>query len=130
MQALLIELTRQQDKQYCGNNNSPTAVKGESENNHKVFGLGSESEELKLAVGPHKLPLGFSKSQSQRLGISDEMQMAVGAACLSLSLRLQEELNQFMAYEIGGECPLDDVFAETLMLQGCHPLPRRYTRFN
>ncbi|XP_073158925.1 probable methyltransferase At1g29790 [Henckelia pumila] len=30
-----------------------------------------------------------------------------------------------MSYVIGGECPVDDVSAQKLMLKGCEPLPRR-----
>lgn len=74
------------------------------------------SSELKLAVGPHKLPLGFTPN----LG-ADEIYPALGTACR----RYQEELMQYMSYQIGGECPADDVFAQHLMLKGCEPLPRR-----
>ncbi|KAJ6715600.1 S-ADENOSYL-L-METHIONINE-DEPENDENT METHYLTRANSFERASE SUPERFAMILY PROTEIN [Salix viminalis] len=52
---------------------------------------------------------------------SDEVYPPVGGACL----RYQEELAQYMTYEVGGECPVDDVFAQRLMLKGCEPLPRR-----
>ncbi|KAM0940148.1 putative methyltransferase type 11, S-adenosyl-L-methionine-dependent methyltransferase [Dioscorea sansibarensis] len=72
--------------------------------------------ELKLAVGPHKLPLGFTAN----LG-SDEIFPALGSACR----RHQEELIEYMTYDVGGECPSDDVFAQRLMLKGCEPLPRR-----
>ncbi|KAK6263544.1 hypothetical protein SCA6_018978 [Theobroma cacao] len=30
-----------------------------------------------------------------------------------------------MTYDFGGECPVDDVFAQKLMVKGCEPLPRR-----
>ncbi|KAF8019251.1 hypothetical protein BT93_G0046 [Corymbia citriodora subsp. variegata] len=73
-------------------------------------------EELKLAVGPHKLPLGYSP----RMG-SDAAHPPVGAACL----RFKEELAQYMSYDVGRECPVDDVFAQRLLLKGCEPLPRR-----
>lgn len=72
--------------------------------------------ELKLAVGPHKLPLGYTPN----LG-SHEMYPTLGTACR----RFQEELVQFMSYDVGGECPSDEVFAQRLMLKGCEPLPRR-----
>ncbi|KAI5593127.1 hypothetical protein POPTR_004G231100v4 [Populus trichocarpa] len=74
------------------------------------------SDEVMLVVGPHKLPLGYSP----RMG-SDEVYPPVGGACL----RYQEELAQYMTYEVGRECPVDDVFAQRLMLKGCEPLPRR-----
>ncbi|KAI6678939.1 hypothetical protein NL676_039735 [Syzygium grande] len=73
-------------------------------------------DELKLAVGPHKLPLGYSP----RMG-SDMVHPPVGVACL----RFKEELAQYMSYDVGGECPVDDVFAQRLLLKGCEPLPRR-----
>ncbi|CAL9062700.1 unnamed protein product, partial [Musa banksii] len=72
--------------------------------------------ELKLAVGPHKLPLGYTPN----LG-SDELYPTLGTACR----RYQEELTQYMSYEVGGECPSDEAFAQRLMLKGCEPLPRR-----
>ncbi|GAB4847422.1 hypothetical protein Ancab_026479 [Ancistrocladus abbreviatus] len=72
--------------------------------------------ELKLAVGPHKLPLGYTP----RTG-SDEIYPAFGAGCL----KYKDELMQYMSYNVGGECPVDDVFAQRLMLKGCAPLPRR-----
>ncbi|KAL1811733.1 hypothetical protein DCAR_0623862 [Daucus carota subsp. sativus] len=74
------------------------------------------SDEVKLAVGPHKLPLGFSPRSG-----SDSVHPPVGGGCL----KFPKELAQYMAYDIGGECPADDVFAQRLMLKGCEPLPRR-----
>ncbi|KAM0946466.1 putative S-adenosyl-L-methionine-dependent methyltransferase [Dioscorea sansibarensis] len=74
------------------------------------------SGELNLVVGPHKLPLGFTPN----LG-TDEIYPALGTACR----RHQEDLMQYMSYQIGGECPADDVFAQHLMLKGCEPLPCR-----
>ncbi|WOL04467.1 hypothetical protein Cni_G13188 [Canna indica] len=72
--------------------------------------------ELKLAVGPHKLPLGYNSN----LG-TGELYPTLGTACR----RYQEELTQYMTYEVGGECPSDEVFSQRLMLKGCEPLPRR-----
>ncbi|KAL3843616.1 hypothetical protein ACJIZ3_001019 [Penstemon smallii] len=74
------------------------------------------SDEAKLGIGPHKLPLGFLP----RMG-SDELYASVGGACL----KYKEDLNKYMSYNIGGECPVDDIFAQALMLKGCEPLPRR-----
>ncbi|XP_059644621.1 probable methyltransferase At1g29790 [Cornus florida] len=73
-------------------------------------------KEVRLAIGPHKLPLGYSP----RMG-SGEVYPPFGGGCLML----QSELQQYMSYDIGGECPVDDVFAQRLMLKGCEPLPRR-----
>ncbi|KAK4378756.1 hypothetical protein RND71_000618 [Anisodus tanguticus] len=64
------------------------------------------SNEAKLALGPHKLPLGYA---------------SVGGGCLSY----KEDLAQYMTYRVGKECHVDDVFAQRLMLKGCEPLPRR-----
>ncbi|KAL5993183.1 hypothetical protein ACLOJK_014106 [Asimina triloba] len=77
------------------------------------------SAELKLAVNPHKLPLG----RNGNIG-SDQIYPPLGDACR----HLQDELNGYMTYEVGGECPVDDVFAQRLMLKGCEPLPRRRCR--
>ncbi|XP_073002938.1 probable methyltransferase At1g29790 [Typha latifolia] len=72
--------------------------------------------ELKLAAGPHKLPLGFTSN----LG-ADELYPPLGFACRNF----QEEVIQYMTYEVGKECPNDAAFAQQLMLKGCEPLPRR-----
>ncbi|KAH6772619.1 hypothetical protein C2S52_004575 [Perilla frutescens var. hirtella] len=72
-------------------------------------------EEAKLAIGPHELPLG----NTPRIG--SEIYSSIGGGCLKHT----EDLKQYMSYKIGGECPSDDVFAQTLMLKGCEPLPRR-----
>lgn len=74
------------------------------------------SGELKLAVGPHKLPFGFTPN----LG-SDELYPSLGGACRNFP----DELAQYMTYEVSGECPSDDVIAQRLLLKGCEPLPRR-----
>ncbi|KDP32455.1 hypothetical protein JCGZ_13380 [Jatropha curcas] len=95
VQALLMELSKQ-------------PVKDSDDNNDK-FIIDGFSDEVMLAIAPHKLPLGYSP----RTG-SDEVYPPVGAGCL----RYQEELTKCMSYEIGGECPVDDVFANRLMLRG------------
>lgn len=74
------------------------------------------SGELNLVVAPHKLPLGFAPRMD-----SDKIYPPLGAACL----QFQEELNKYMTYTVGGECPVDDGFAQKFMLKGCEPLPRR-----
>ncbi|KAM6563389.1 hypothetical protein CsatB_023387 [Cannabis sativa] len=103
VQALLVELAR----------------KNEASSSDEIWEFMNQNgnNELKLAIGPHKLPLGKSSSTT---GL-DDIYSAVGAGCLSL----QEDLARYLTYEIGGECPVDDVFAQTLMLKGCEPLPRR-----
>ncbi|XP_047317687.1 probable methyltransferase At1g29790 [Impatiens glandulifera] len=77
------------------------------------------SEEVQLATGPHKLPLGINS----RTGI-DSMYPSVGGACW----KFPDELAQYMNYKVGGECPTDDVFAQKLQMKGCEPLPRRRCR--
>ncbi|GMI73168.1 hypothetical protein HRI_000986100 [Hibiscus trionum] len=106
VQALLVELARQHE--------ASLPVEKEVD----MFGIlpDSLSDELKLSVLPHKLPLGYSPRSA-----SDEIYPPIGAACL----RFQHELSRYMTYDIGGECPVDDVFAQKLMLKGCEPLPRR-----
>nr|XP_010930345.1 uncharacterized protein LOC105051544 [Elaeis guineensis] len=74
------------------------------------------SRELKLAVGPHKLPRGFTPLLGTR-----ELYPTLGSPCR----RFQADLTDYMSYEVGKECPSDDIFAQRLMLKGCEPLPRR-----
>ncbi|KAJ1420952.1 S-adenosyl-L-methionine-dependent methyltransferase [Sesbania bispinosa] len=112
VQALLIDLTRQQDKQSNSADQNPVSVKLGNDDSITT----ATSGELTIALGSHKLPFGHSP----RIG-SDEIHMPVGTACL----KFHEELNQYMTYDIGGECPIDDVLAQRLMLKGCEPLPRR-----
>ncbi|KAJ1286562.1 hypothetical protein BS78_03G362100 [Paspalum vaginatum] len=76
-------------------------------------------EELTLALGPHRLPFGYTP----RLD-SDKLYPAIGAACH----RHRDELNKYMSYDVTGHCPSDAAFAERLMLRGCEPLPRRRCR--
>lgn len=77
--------------------------------------LDNIDEEAKQAIGPHELPLG----NTPRIG--SEIYSSIGGGCLKHA----QDLKQYMSYEVGGECPSDDVFAQTLMLKGCEPLPRR-----
>ncbi|KAL1534960.1 putative methyltransferase At1g29790 [Salvia divinorum] len=72
-------------------------------------------DEARLAAAPHALPLG----NTPRIG--SEIYASVGGGCLNH----KQDLAKYMSYEVGGECPSDDVFAQTLMLKGCEPLPRR-----
>ncbi|KAK7246080.1 hypothetical protein RIF29_40938 [Crotalaria pallida] len=113
VQALLIDLTRQQDKPSSSNG----VVKVVANDDSAAI---VTPEELNIALGPHKLPFGHSP----RIG-SDEIHTTIGAACM----KFHEELHQYMAYEIGGECPIDDaLLAQRLILKGCEPLPRRRCR--
>ena len=81
--------------------------------------LEEPTEELRLAIEPHRLPLGFSVNFG-----TDELFPGLGFACRNF----QEELTQYMTYNAGAECPDDEALAMQLMLKGCEPLPRRRCR--
>lgn len=93
-------------------------IRETSKEKHFVYDdlLADISDEAKLSLGYHKLPLGFTP----QLG-SDKVNPSVGGACL----KYKDDLSKYMSYVIGGECPEDDVSAQKLMLKGCEPLPRR-----
>ncbi|OMO88731.1 putative S-adenosyl-L-methionine-dependent methyltransferase protein [Corchorus capsularis] len=110
-EALLVELSREQRV------NAAEKVRELLAKDDDYFGVAaSSSDELKLSVLPQKLPLGYSPRSG-----SEAIYPPVGAGCL----KFQDELAQYMTYEVGGECPVDDVFAQKLILRGCEPLPRR-----
>ncbi|XP_006659759.2 probable methyltransferase At1g29790 [Oryza brachyantha] len=69
------------------------------------------SGELKLAVGSHR-------------SVTGDALPAVGHACS----RFQDDLERYMEYKPGGECPSDEALAHQLMRNGCDPLPRRRCR--
>ncbi|WOK93104.1 hypothetical protein Cni_G01797 [Canna indica] len=62
------------------------------------FLFSSDEGELKLAVDPHKLSLGYTPVLR-----SDELYLVLGTAYR----RLQDELVQYMTYKVGGECRSD-----------------------
>ena len=72
-----------------------------------------------LAIGPHKLPLGYSPQMG-----SDEVYPPIGAGWF----KFPKELVQYMTYDIGDQCPVDDVLVQRLMLKGCEPFPRQRCR--
>ncbi|KAH9332056.1 hypothetical protein KI387_004164, partial [Taxus chinensis] len=72
--------------------------------------------ELKETSAGHKLPLGRS-----RVFNSDTIYAPMGHPCIMM----EEELRKYMDYRVGRQCPDDDILAQTLMLRGCEPLPRR-----
>ncbi|CAA0840061.1 Unknown protein [Striga hermonthica] len=74
------------------------------------------SDEARLSIGPHKLPFGHNP----RMG-SDQIYFSVGSGCLKHA----HDLDKYMSYEIGRDCPSDDALSQLLMLRGCEPLPRR-----
>ncbi|PIN22242.1 hypothetical protein CDL12_05053 [Handroanthus impetiginosus] len=98
--------------------NQPPQLNGATKSNFNDL-LADLNYEAKLAIGPHKLPLGYNP----RMG-SDEIFSSVGGGCL----KHKHSLSLYMSYKVGEDCPVDDVFAQTLMLKGCEPLPRRRCR--
>lgn len=93
--------------------------KSEPKENNAFTWLESLKGELRLAVGPHKLPLGYTPNLR-----TDTWQPPIGSMCQLLS----DDLARYMTYEVGGECPSDAELAQKLMLRGCEPLPRRRCR--
>ncbi|KAK2662857.1 hypothetical protein Ddye_001431 [Dipteronia dyeriana] len=84
VQAMLIELTTRQHHQETWRKLRlfDKFIRGDLS-----FGL---TDEVRLAIGSHKLPLGYSRTSG-----SDEVIMPVGAGCL----KFQDELVQYMAYD-------------------------------
>ena len=74
------------------------------------------SQELHQYIGEKKLPLGWSLIFRRSTMVSP-----IGDACESVV----QYLLKFMDYEVGGSCPDDQNLAQSLMLHGCEPLPRR-----
>ena len=74
------------------------------------------SEELHEYIGEKKLPLGRSFALA-----SSTMVSPIGHSC-ELVIK---DLLKYMDYKVGGPCPDDQRFAQSLMLHGCEPLPRR-----
>ncbi|CAL5009616.1 unnamed protein product [Urochloa decumbens] len=73
--------------------------------------------ELKLAVEPHG-------TGTNATGGAPAAFPALGHACV----RVQDDLERYMSYTPGGECPSDEALAHRLMRSGCEPLPRRRCR--
>ncbi|EFJ05735.1 hypothetical protein SELMODRAFT_431315 [Selaginella moellendorffii] len=76
------------------------------------------SSELQEFIALRDLPLGKHK-----LFQISRVASPVGHACAGSSSK--DLLQTFMDYPVGGLCPDDSDLAQTLMLQGCEPLPRR-----
>ena len=74
------------------------------------------SEELHEYIGEKKLPLGWSFKLA-----SSTMVSPVGHSC-ELVIK---DLLKYMDYKVGGPCNDDQRLAQSLMLHGCEPLPRR-----
>ncbi|WVZ86372.1 hypothetical protein U9M48_033166 [Paspalum notatum var. saurae] len=56
------------------------------------------------------------------IGAAGQAFAALGHACV----HAQDDLEQYMAYAPGGECPADEPLACALLLGGCEPLPWRW----
>ncbi|KAL2635633.1 hypothetical protein R1flu_007112 [Riccia fluitans] len=80
------------------------------------WSVGERSREFEQLVEPKKLPLGYSLTMFRDTVISP-----VGHGCATM----KAELNEYMKYKIGGECPDDEALAQKLLIGGCEPLPRR-----
>lgn len=89
---------------------------GDNSSGSELADVRSLPDEVKLSIGVQKLPLG----RNPRAG-SDEIYPSFGAACL----RFKDELVQYLQYNVGGECPVDDDLVQRLMMKGCEPLPKR-----
>jgi SAM-dependent methyltransferase len=72
--------------------------------------------ELGEYTAVRKLPLGFNPALN-----SDSIISSIGHGCALL----KSDLEKFMDYTVGGECPDDEPLAQKLLLGGCEPLPRR-----
>ncbi|KAF8668428.1 hypothetical protein HU200_052240 [Digitaria exilis] len=59
-----------------------------------------------------------------KLAVTGDEAAVLGHACV----RVQDELERYMAYKPGEVCPSDEALAHRLMLAGCDPLPRRRCR--
>lgn len=108
IESLLTQLTRLNERERSSSDQTNYRA--------DLFSATNLPEELRLAIGPQKLPLG----NSPRVG-SDVVLPPVGAACLMF----REELAEYMSYQVGAECPVDDALSQKLMVKGCEPLPRR-----
>lgn len=80
------------------------------------WAVGDLPEELLRFVGLRQLPLGWS-STLQR----DTVLSPVGHGCALL----KDDVEKYMSYEIGKECPDDEALTQKLLVGGCEPLPRR-----
>ncbi|KAL7094336.1 hypothetical protein ACP275_11G097200 [Erythranthe tilingii] len=70
-------------------------------------------------TSPQKLPFGFNRNFD-----SDEILPPVGSPCRLF----KDQLGRYMSYKVNASCPDDELLAQTLLLRGCEPLPRRRCR--
>ncbi|XP_066309085.1 probable methyltransferase At1g29790 [Miscanthus floridulus] len=70
------------------------------------------ADKLRLAIGPHCKVAGAA---------TGEVFLVLGHACV----RVQDDLERYMDYMSGGDCPSDEPLAHRLMLSGCEPMPHR-----
>ncbi|XP_073279061.1 probable methyltransferase At1g29790 [Primulina huaijiensis] len=74
------------------------------------------SEELKKYITPKENRVG-----TINLYETEKIYSTMGYGCVSM----KKELEEYMDYEIGSNCKDDWNLGQTLMIQGCDPLPRR-----
>ncbi|TKW09348.1 hypothetical protein SEVIR_6G088500v4 [Setaria viridis] len=82
------------------------------------------SGELKLAVGPHNTSMTAGHGRNATGEAATAVFPALGHGCV----RVQDDLERYMNYTPGGECPSDEALAHRLMRSGCEPLTRRRCR--
>ncbi|CAM0910776.1 unnamed protein product [Alopecurus aequalis] len=83
---------------------------------------GSEDQQKEAATGWWRREL----TGELKLAVGN---VAVGEAALGHACgRFQDELERYMDYKPGGECPSDAALEHLLMRGGCEPLPRRRCR--
>ncbi|BBN04788.1 protein MpPMT.3 [Marchantia polymorpha subsp. ruderalis] len=80
------------------------------------WSIGVQNREFERYVEPRKLPLGWSGTLMRDTIISP-----VGHGCA----KMKAELDQYMKYRVGDECPDDEAMTQKLLVGGCEPLPRR-----
>ncbi|CAM6097642.1 unnamed protein product [Calypogeia fissa] len=80
------------------------------------WAVGDLPQELQRFVGIRNLPLGWSPTLHRETVLSP-----VGHGCALL----KDDVEKYMSYEIGKECPDDEALTQKLLVGGCEPLPRR-----
>jgi hypothetical protein len=80
--------------------------------------------ELKLAVGPLNTSVTAGDGRNATGDDAAAVFPALGHACV----RVQDDLERYMNYTPGAECPSDEALVHRLMRSGCEPLPRRRCR--
>ncbi|KAL3683086.1 hypothetical protein R1sor_001108 [Riccia sorocarpa] len=80
------------------------------------WSVGERNREFEYLVEPKKLPLGKSLTL-----FKDTIISPVGHGCAMM----KADIDQYMSYKVGEECPDDEFLTQRLLVGGCEPLPRR-----